>query len=99
MMTSDDSSVVDWSRDTQKLAVIAWVSFLTAAVMTLVCFAFVDPLLIIDALADDNSIGREAGYSVGFFFFWIGCLVSSWLTARLIRRKRRWPQRVVESTR
>ena len=39
-----------WSRDTQKLAVLTWISFLTAAGFTMMFFAFIDPLVVVDAL-------------------------------------------------
>lgn len=91
-MTDDDRYGEDWSRDTQKRALLTWASFLVAAVMTLVFFAFVDPLVIVDAVNVDGLDSREIGYSLGFFFFWAGCLASGWLCLRLARRKRQGPR-------
>lgn len=82
----------DWSRDTQKRALLVWISFLTAAVMSLVCFAFIDPLVIVDAVNIDGVDSREVGYGIGFFFFWAGTLVCGWLCLRLGRRKRQKPR-------
>lgn len=91
---SDDKYNRDWSRDRQKTAALIWVSFLIAAVMSVVFFAAVDPLLIlenVDALADAS---RETGYAVCFFFFWSGTALSSWLSLRITRRKRQQPRPV-----
>jgi hypothetical protein len=81
----------DWSRDTQKIAVLSWITFLAAAVFTMLFFAFVDPLLIVDALDLDLFESSNAGYAIGFFFFWANGWVAGWLTLRLVRRKRSGP--------
>lgn len=81
----------DWSRDTQKIAVLSWITFLAAAVFTMLFFAFVDPLLIVDAIALDLFDSSNAGYAIGFFFFWANGWVAGWLTLRLVRRKRSGP--------
>ena len=81
----------EWSRDTQKLAVLTWISFLSAAAFTMLLFAFVDPLLIVDAVNIGGVDSRNAGYAIGFFFLWANCWASGWLVLRLIRRKRTGP--------
>ena len=81
----------DWSRDTQKIAVLSWITFLAAAVFTMLFFAFVDPLVIVDAIALDLFDSSNAGYAIGFFFFWANGWVAGWLTLRLVRRKRSGP--------
>ena len=80
-----------WSRDTQKLAVLTWISFLTAAAFTMLFFAFVDPLVIVDAINVEWIESRNAGYAIGFFFLWANCWISGWLAMRLCRRKRTGP--------
>jgi len=80
-----------WSRDTQKLAALSWLSFLTAAAFTMFFFAFVDPLLIVDALNVPAIESRNAGYAIGFFFLWANGWIAGWLTLRLTRRKRSGP--------
>ena len=82
----------DWNRDTQKRGVLLWISFLTAAAMSVLFFGFVDPLLVIDAVGLEYAESREVGYTVVFFFFWLGSATSSWLCLRLTRRKRNWPK-------
>lgn len=81
----------DWDRDTQKLAVLSWISFLSAAVFSVLLFAFIDPLVIVDAINVDGVESREAGYAIGFFFLWAHAWLACWYTVRLIRRKRRGP--------
>jgi hypothetical protein len=81
----------DWSRDTQKFAVLSWITFLVAAVFTMLFFAFVDPILIVDAKNLDLFESSNAGYAIGFFFFWANGWVAGWLTLRLVRRKRSGP--------
>ena len=81
----------EWSRDTQKFAVLSWISFLTASAFTMLLFAFIDPLVIVDSINIDGVDSRNAGYAIGFFFLWVGFWTSGWLTLRLIRRKRTGP--------
>lgn len=81
----------DWSRDTQKIAVLSWITFLAAAVFTMLFFAFVDPLVIVDAINLELFESSNAGYAIGFFFFWANGWVAGWLTLRLVRRKRSGP--------
>jgi len=88
----------DWSRDTQKYAVLTWISFLIAAVFTMLMFAFVDPLLIVDSINVAMLESRNAGYAIGFFFLWANGWVAGWLTLRLVRRKRNWPKSPAKKT-
>ena len=89
MSEVDDNQ--DWSRDTQKIAVLSWISFLTASAFTMLLFALIDPLVIVDALNMDAFDSRNAGYAIGFFFLWANCWIGGWLTLRLVRRKRTGP--------
>ena len=79
----------EWTRHTQKLAALSWISFLTACVFTMLFFAFVDPLVLVDALNIQAIESRNAGYAIGFFFFWANGWIAGWYTLRLVRRKRR----------
>jgi hypothetical protein len=74
-----------WSRDRQAVFTVAWISFLVAAVGTMVFFALFDPVELIGLFDDDLDIGRDAGYAAGFFFFWILCALCSGVTAYLVR--------------
>ena len=88
---TDEDLHQDWSRDTQKIAVLTWISFLTAAAFTMLFFAFIDPLVIVDAINIEFVESRNAGYAIGFFFLWANCWISGWLAMRLCRRKRTGP--------
>jgi len=92
-MTEEDGKLEDreWSRDAQKLAVLSWISFLTASAFTMLFFAFIDPLVIVDAINVEFVESRNAGYAIGFFFLWANCWISGWLAMRLTRRKRTGP--------
>jgi len=81
----------DWSRDTMKLAVLSWISFLTACLFTMIFFAFVDPLVLVDAININAIESSNAGYAIGFFFFWANGWIACWYSQRLIRRKRTGP--------
>jgi hypothetical protein len=87
----------EWSRDTQKYAVLSWISFLVAAVFTMIFFAFIDPLIVVDALALAIVDSRNAGYAIGFFFLWINGWAAGWLTLRLVRRKRTGPKSLAKN--
>ncbi len=80
-----------WSRDTQKLAVLTWISFLTAAGFTMMFFAFIDPLVVVDALNIVAIESRNAGYAIGFLLFFANAWISGWFILRLCRRKRTGP--------
>ena len=74
-----------WSRNKQAVALVVWVSFLAAAVSTMLFFAVFDPVELASLIDDDFEIGREAGYAAGFFFFWILSAGCSAVTAWLVR--------------
>ena len=74
-----------WSRDKQAVFAVVWISFLTAAVATMVFFALFDPVELAAVYDQDLDISREAGYAAGFFFFWMLTLACSAVTAFLVR--------------
>jgi hypothetical protein len=68
------------------LALILWPSFLAAGVASVVFFGAVDPLLLRDAGPKIfDNLDREAGYALGFLFFWAVSIVASALSVYLIR--------------
>jgi hypothetical protein len=91
MADVDEQGSREWSRDTQKFAALSWISFLTAAAFSMIFFAFVDPLVLIDVINVDVIEGRNTGYALGFFLFWANGWIAGWYTLRLVRRKRRGP--------
>jgi len=75
-----------WPRLGQDVAIVLWPSFLVASFATMVCFAFIDPVLIgNDDYPPPGFTTRMSGYAVGFFFFWLVASLSSLLTLYLVR--------------
>lgn len=89
---SENEEPQTWTRDTQKFAVLAWISFLFAAIFTMLLFAFIDPILIVDSINVSFIESSDAGYAIGFLFLWAHGLISGWFMLRLVRRKRNWPR-------
>jgi hypothetical protein len=71
-----------WS---QMLGAILWPSFFAAGVATMVCFAVFDPVELLALALPGHSIGRELGYTLGFFLFWAATCASSLFTWILLR--------------
>lgn len=69
----------------QRIGAIAWPSFFAAGVATTVFFAFVDPLQLREITLPQVQIGRELGYTIGFFLFWSATAASSLFTWLLLR--------------
>lgn len=69
----------------QRLGAILWPSFFAASIATMVFFAYVDPLQLRDWTFPEWEVSREAGYTIGFFMFWIATASSSLFTWLLLR--------------
>jgi hypothetical protein len=77
-----------WPHFREDLGVLLWASFLAACVATLLFFACFDPQLLIDDHAPPPWLAdRRAGYTLGFFFFWMMSAIASFLTAYLIETR------------
>jgi len=63
----------------QNLVSIFWPSFLVASLGTILFFAFFDPTELA-RISGYPEISRLAGYTIGFFLFWLLSAVSSGLT-------------------
>jgi hypothetical protein len=75
-----------WPRQGQDVAIVLWPAFLVASIATMVCFAFIDPVLVgNDDYPPPAFSSRMTGYAVGFFFFWLVAMSSSLLTLYLVR--------------
>ena len=85
MVDEDYRGAKQWSRNKQSVAVVIWISFLAAAVGTMVFFAVFDPAALATAIDEGLEINREAGYAAGFFFFWVLTAACSAVTAWLVR--------------
>lgn len=78
-----------WDWRLRSVANVVWPSFLAAAFATMVFFAMFDPERLQLALVTPIEVALTTIYSIGFFFFWSICLLSSALTTWLIRTERR----------
>ncbi len=82
----DEPPVSAWSRARRDVAVVLWPSFLAAAVMTMFFFAIFDPVDIGEGTALAALVANHnAGYALGFFFFWAFTTLSSALSLYLVR--------------
>ena len=75
-----------WTRIWRDVAIVLWPSFLAAAGETMFFFAVFDPVDLGEgtALADLVS-NHNAGYALGFFFFWAFTTLSGALALYLAR--------------
>jgi hypothetical protein len=74
------------------VALVLWPSFLAACAASLLFFAAVDPILLRDAGPRlFAGIEREAGYALGFLFFWGVGMLASAISVYLIRTARGAP--------
>jgi hypothetical protein len=85
MATSASSDTARRARSID-LALVLWPSFLAACGASLLFFAAIDPALLRDVGPRFfTGVDREAGYALGFLFFWgVGALASA-LSVYLIR--------------
>lgn len=63
---------------------VLWPSFIFGIVGTVLFFSMLDPVDL--RFVGPLELGRKAGYTIGFFFFWGLAAGSSWLTRFLERR-------------
>lgn len=77
----------------QRWGAILWPSFFAAGVCTVVFFALVDPLEWRDLTFPGSQLGREWGYTLGFFAFWTSTASSSLFTWLLLRPASRFNRR------
>jgi hypothetical protein len=73
------------SRRQRDVAVAGWSSFLIAAIGTMVLFAFVDPMTLVEVTEPPLPVDRMTGYAIGFFFLWVLTAASAALTLYLLR--------------
>jgi hypothetical protein len=76
----------------QRVGAILWPSFFAASVATMVFFAFIDPQDLREISFVEWEIGREFGYTIGFFMFWLATAASSLFTWVLLRPASRFNQ-------
>ena len=83
-----------WSRRKQVVGAIIWASFLAACLASLLFFAFVDPIQVIDETPLRSlQPGAMTAYAIGFYFFWMVCAVAAVLAVYLLETLPRDSQR------
>lgn len=85
MVSEEYRGAKQWSRNKQAVFTVVWISFLCASLGTMVFFALFDPVDLGNILGQDFDVNRDAGYTIGFFFFWLLSLLGSGITAFLVR--------------
>lgn len=72
------------------VGLVSWCSFLAAGVASMLFFAAVDPQLLRDAGPQIfDNLSREAGYALGFFFFWALAAGAAALSVYMVRSAER----------
>ena len=74
----------------QRVGAILWPSFFAACVATMVFFAFIDPMDLVDISFPGLEISRAAGYTIAFLMFWLATASSSLFTWLLLRPTSRY---------
>lgn len=69
-MTQENNNTAKEIPTIQKVIAVLWPSFLTAGVATILFFAYFDPQLLMQ-VSGYGEITRMAGYTIGFFLFWL----------------------------
>lgn len=70
MSENDNNNTAKEIPTIQKVVAVLWPSFLTAGVATILFFAYFDPQLLMQ-VSGYGEISRMAGYTIGFFLFWL----------------------------
>ncbi|MGM0563500.1 MAG: hypothetical protein ACQES2_04130 [Pseudomonadota bacterium] len=68
----------------RRVAVVSWISFLSAAVATMVFFAMFDPEGLAQVTTFPLTLSRTQGYSLGFFLFWALTFISGSMVAWML---------------
>ena len=69
----------------RRVAAVVWPAFLTAAVLEIAVFAFVDPLALHTVGGTALALSATAVYSLAFFLFWAVAAAGCALTLLLQR--------------
>ena len=86
MTTPNDTERADLGRGARAAGVVVWSAFLAAALATMLCFAFIDPLSLVEGQPPSWWSSRLHVYAVGFFFFWLIGLIAAGLCWSLAQK-------------
>jgi len=87
-----NSPVADLPR-VQRVSAVLWPSFVLAGIATVVFFALIDPIQVLDCQGVP-PLSRTAAYSLGFFAFWLLTCASSVATRYYLGTRVPPPRRV-----
>ena len=85
MNTPPPAETPQLGRRARGIAAIVWSGFLAAALATMLCFAFIDPLALRGGETPQWWSSRLHVYAIGFFFFWLVGLIAAALAWQLAR--------------
>jgi hypothetical protein len=88
-VSAPDDERSNLGRGARAAGIVAWSAFLAAALATMLCFAFVDPVNLAKGELPPWWGTRLHVYAIGFFFFWLIGLCAAWLTWILTSDTRR----------
>ena len=89
----DASTVTELPR-LQRVSSVLWPSFLFAGAATVVFFALIDPVAMLDCQGAAPPLSRTGAYSLGFFLFWLLTAGSSAVTLYYLSTRVPPPKRV-----
>ncbi len=73
------------SKQMIRLGVVVWVSFLWAAIATMLFFATFDPEELSQLATFPMTLDRTSGYSIGFLLFWVLLMLNGWIVTWLLQ--------------
>jgi hypothetical protein len=86
MNTSPPAESPELGRRARSVAAVLWSGFLAAALATMLCFAFIDPLALSSGDTPEWWSSRLRVYAIGFFFFWLVGAIAATLCWQLLKR-------------
>lgn len=87
-MNTPTSDRAELGQGARAAIIVLWSAFLAAALATMLCFAFIDPLALAEGQPPSWWTSRLHVYAVGFFFFWLVGLVAAGLCWSLARKEK-----------
>lgn len=84
-------------RGVLKALIIAWSSFITAGVASMVFFASFDPVVLAEAATFPAELSRTAGYTIGFLLLWLLTAVGAAMAVYLMESLKMHPPENAEA--
>jgi hypothetical protein len=85
-MNTPTSERTELGTGARAAGIVLWSAFLAAALATMLCFAFIDPLELAEGQPPSWWTSRLHVYAVGFFFFWVIGLIAAALCWSLAQK-------------